>query len=96
VSLYGGLAEMQLRQTGAERYAALARWPICQPEAIANHYLSHLAIAKQLDKAIKMARHGEGFVACNELIEYEIALIKTNHLCDLGIALEWPRKGDEP
>ena len=83
-------ADHHLRMEGMIRYEQLSRYPHAQAEAIAQHYLSHLCIAKQLEKVLSIARYDRSPEVMG-VIEYEIALIKTNHIHDLGIALEWPQ-----
>lgn len=76
------------------RFMELSMYPQLQAEAIARHYLSHLEIAKQLAHCLRHAQYDRSTWAM-EVIQYELALIKTNHLCDLGIPLEWPKPKDD-
>ena len=90
MNLYGGkVTEMLLKQEAAMAHARLSRHPQLQAEAIVKHYLGHLMIAKQLEKAMEISRYDRSADAL-AFIDYEITFIKTSHLYDLGIPLEWP------
>lgn len=68
----------------------LSRYPQTQAEAIARHYVSMAQNALFLMRAIDEVRYHELDQPQNmEAIEMVVNKIKSAHLKDLGIELEW-------
>lgn len=57
-----------------------------QAEKIARHYLAHAEVAKTIMSVIETVEPCE---ASDQLLAHLVGLIKSNHLHDFGIALEW-------
>lgn len=72
-------------------YGSLIRFPEYQAEAIIRHYAAHASMALQTMKIMEQARYTEDKSVVNELIAYNIEIIKLNHVADFGIPLEWNR-----
>ena len=79
--------EMALRKIA---YYKLSKYPEFQAEAIAKHYVAHAMIALQLLKLTENRRHDESAQDLEYLIKMLVDQIKTNHLHDFGIELDWP------
>jgi len=69
----------------------LANDTLAQAEAIANHYVAHAHIAQQLRKLVEMSRRCKSCCApgVDQVIDFMVAQIKSGHLHDLGLFLEW-------
>ena len=69
----------------------LAGDPIAQAEAIARHYASHAQLAFTMLRLIESVRRysGSGVPAVNEVIQSMAGQIKSAHLHDFGLFLDW-------
>lgn len=85
----------QTRYQQCERalaYDRLSRHPDAQPEAIAQHYLSNAAFARDLYELVKMRQHGNHSEELDKAIAYLTQRMKDEHARAFGLPLEWPRR----
>lgn len=91
------LTAVQKRNLEFQRRLAfdmLCNHPHLQAGRIADHYMAHAETARQLHALIEAKRNlqsSKPTPSHDAAIQYIVDTIKTNHRCDLGIELEWPK-----
>lgn len=73
-------------------YNRLVMYPDQQARVIAEHYVAHYQLARELLAMLDARRHMFGGDTTNvdNLIDHLVKQIKQNHCGSLGIKLEWP------
>jgi hypothetical protein len=67
----------------------LLKYPDCQAEAIAKHYIAHATVALQILKMLECCQSG-AYPEIADSVQMLVSVIKNNHWQDFGIELEWP------
>ena len=87
----------------AMRHSELRRYPEIQPDVIARHYLSLIAVAQNLNYVLKCRSYRVPDVSdpadvqtVDDLIARFVQQIKDAHLRDFGLPLEWPQSSTPP